>query len=144
MSSADSDDEYDPFMMFKKNDVLVVEEEEEVSIPVIKPAAVEEIQIQKPTTNCGVIDDLFLRKDIYGLEALMSVSDKQTPGTDLRLTSSSDRVIHPYYFICNVLILHLMRCCDSPSDNVVIVPKKTVQQQPFYALESVFALENTE
>jgi hypothetical protein len=84
MSSADSDDEYDPFMMFKKTDIVVIEEEEEVCIPVIKPAAVQEIQIQKPTTNCGVIDDLFLRKDIYGLEALMSVSEEEIPGTDLR------------------------------------------------------------
>lgn len=84
MSSADSDDEYDPFMMFKKNDALVIEEEEEISIPVIQPAAVQEIQTQKPTTNCGVIDDLFLRKDIYGLEALMSVSEEQVPGTNMR------------------------------------------------------------
>ena len=86
MSTADSDDEYDPFMMFKKSDVLIVEEEEEVvSVPMTKPAAaVQEIQTGKPTTTCGIIDDLFLRKDIYGLEALMSVSEEQIAGTDMR------------------------------------------------------------
>ena len=70
MDPLDSDDENDPFSMFKNGTILNIEEDD--AQPVESTASQESV-ILKPTASiCSTIDNLFLRKDIYGLEALIS------------------------------------------------------------------------
>lgn len=68
MAHSDSDDESDPFSMFKNDRVLNIEEDDVQQVE--STASLRDIILKPSTSVCGTIDNLFLRKDIYGLEAL--------------------------------------------------------------------------
>jgi hypothetical protein len=69
----DSDDEEDPFMMFRSGTIVSVEEtEDDREVPQT------EIESSYKETYCAVIDELFLKKDLSGLEALMNLEDSST------------------------------------------------------------------
>ena len=72
MSEADSDDE-DPFMMFRKETVILLEEEEEKEVTETKADQVK-LAENVPNPFCFIVDELFLRKNIPGLESLMNDS----------------------------------------------------------------------
>jgi hypothetical protein len=70
----DSDDEEDPFMMFRTGTVVNVEDTEDD-----REAFQTEIELpDHRETYCAVIDELFLKKDLSGLEALMNLEDSST------------------------------------------------------------------
>lgn len=68
MAHSDSDDENDPFSMFKNDRVLNIEEDDVQQVE--STASLQGVILKPSLSICGTIDDLFLRKDIYGLEAL--------------------------------------------------------------------------
>ena len=79
MSSNDSsDDEDDVFNVFRtKKFEYVCEEDAQIAK---EGSAVEHSGDQELQSFCAVIDDLFLRKDIYGLEALLNDSNVTADG----------------------------------------------------------------
>ena len=74
MAHSDSDDENDPFRMFRNGKILDIEEEEGKNVLQEESTAIHQsIVLNTSTSMCSIIDNLFLRKDIHGLEALTYV-----------------------------------------------------------------------
>lgn len=75
MAQSDSDDENDPFSMFKNDKILIVEEDDVQQVE--STACQQSVILNAKPSICSIIDDLFLRKDIYGLEALTNEPQRQ-------------------------------------------------------------------
>ena len=77
MSDVDSDDESDPFMMFRGPPIMNIRCMEEHP-----EKDTEDVLVKSFSTSsfCANVDDLFLRKDISGLEALLD--DKNMDSTE--------------------------------------------------------------
>ena len=72
MSDIDSDDESDPFMMFRGPPILNIRCMDEHPDDCAEVVVVDDIS---EPSFCAIVDDLFLRKDISGLEALLNDSN---------------------------------------------------------------------
>lgn len=75
MAHSDSDDENDPFSMFKNDKILNIEEDDVQQVE--STASQQNIILDAKPSVCSIIDDLFLRKDLYGLEALTNEPERQ-------------------------------------------------------------------
>jgi hypothetical protein len=74
MAQSDSDDENDPFSMFKIDKILNIEEDDVQQVE--STASQQSVILNAKSSVCSIIDDLFLRKDIYGLEALTNEPER--------------------------------------------------------------------
>ena len=75
MAQSDSDDENDPFSMFKNDKILIIEEDDVQQVE--STASQQSVILNVKPSVCSIIDNLFLRKDIYGLEALTNEPERQ-------------------------------------------------------------------
>ena len=72
MSDVDSDDESDPFMMFRGPPILNIRCMDEHPDDCTEVVVIDDLS---EPSFCAIVDDLFLKKDISGLEALLNDSN---------------------------------------------------------------------